>query len=287
MLFNQKAKLMFLSMVVISCTQSGGRFPFFALAQENSIINRSHIVVILELFGSPAFLDEAQLEALQDSAIVAYTNSEKSAQIFGTVEFIREAVAAKILTDESTISSSSFEQFNPSNLQTNSSLTGDDALNTTQPFNLLLLELNTTCDGCALDQSLFTNVTCISGSIFSYTNPLGPLSLISAAPESPVFPAVAWMASVVDILPATLLHFALVVFYFATGGQGWMNQLGFLNSASSHECDGWSREQLYDDSNVGIFSFGVVCYNDRETVATLRLREYHCLFLEAPCVPAI
>jgi hypothetical protein len=90
------------------------------------------------------------------------------------------------------------------------------------------------------------------------------------------------MASV-DTLPATPQRFALVVFYYATGGQGWTNSLGFLN-ATSHECDNWFSE-LYDDSNGGIFSFGVLCYNDdNEIVATLRLREYHSLYLTVPCV---
>lgn len=102
------------------------------------------------------------------------------------------------------------------------------------------------------------------------------LTDVSTSPESPSFRAIEWMANI-DTLPPTLQRYSLVVFYYATDGENWLNQFGFLN-ASSHECLNWQPTFCED-----AFSMGVLCYlEDAQDVAqdvhSLTFGEFSILF---------
>jgi hypothetical protein len=92
------------------------------------------------------------------------------------------------------------------------------------------------------------------------------LTDIPSSPESPVFRAIKWMA-VFDTLPPTLQRFALVVFYYATGGEGWLDQHGFLNP-NTHECLDW---KALDSKGPSI---GAFCVADSLNVRALQFRKY-------------
>lgn len=94
---------------------------------------------------------------------------------------------------------------------------------------------------------------------------------VASAPESPQFRAIEWMANV-DTLPPTLQRYIIVMFYYATGGEQWLNQLGFLN-ATSHECSNW-----FAASEDGTYWKGALCWNDG-TVGSLVFGMYRHLIM--------
>lgn len=92
---------------------------------------------------------------------------------------------------------------------------------------------------------------------------------IPTVSDSPAFRAIDWMASV-DTLPPTQQRYALVVLYYATGGEEWWNQYGFLN-ATSHECSNWNGVSPLDGSDNG-----VLCGDDEDAVEQLLLSTTTC-----------
>jgi hypothetical protein len=73
----------------------------------------------------------------------------------------------------------------------------------------------------------------------------------------------------VDTLPPTIQRFSLATFYYSTGSEGWLDQLGFLNS-TSHECSDWFRS----DNSTGVLEVkGLLC-NNISTVVAIDVRKW-------------